>query len=218
MSNVNQGQPAAASGSTSKSDPADPRWDWVMEARVPLLRFVYLSLHLKSKNATQQDAEDLLQDVLISVFRASRSRSGNVPEDKDEFRWYLIRCLTNRVLRWVKKDAKRSDCEPLVRRDADGIEYELQVPGPKSDPESQIFHSEVLLRLNELLSRKEITERRAIQGFFFDGLSCREIADALRVPQNTVKSWVRRFRTRLVISTGRKPRSVGSPVKGGHRG
>lgn len=218
MGDVQQGQPEAASGSTSKSDPPDPRWDRVMADRVPLLKFVYLSLRLKSENATQQDAEDLLQDVLIAVFRASRSGFGKVPEGKDEFRWYLIRCLTNRVLRWVQKDAKRIDCEPLVRTDADGIEYELQVPGPKSDPVSKIFHSEVLLRLNELLSRKELTEHRAIQGFFFDGLSCGEIADALHVPLNTVKSWVRRFRTRLVISTGRMPRWVGSPVERGHRG
>ena len=128
-------------------------------------------------------AEEVLQECYVSVWRhAAEYRPGLAAP----MTW-MTSIVRNRCLDWLR----RPNPEPL---DDEALqEIESGNPGPLTLLE-QGRDSAALARCLRGLEPKQ---RQAIALAFFDGLSHAELAQHLREPLGTVKTWVRRGLRRL---------------------
>lgn len=136
------------------------------------------SLTLRMLRA-QSDAEDLLQEVFMQVWRqaANYSRERGTPEA------WLINITRSRAidkLRFIRRMEKSfvlTD-DPAKAESGDNVE-------------SSASDSETKLTMNSALASLPEAQRRVLELAYFDGFSQTEIADKLKEPLGTVKTRMR---------------------------
>jgi len=121
-------------------------------------------------------AEEVLQETFVSAWRnapeytASRGRA---------FAW-LTTIARNRALDELRR-TRRAAIDPNAALD--------QLPDEEAE---ETYGPSEVRALAECLDALPDGQRRGVQLAYLDGLSHDEIAQALRAPLGTVKSWVRR--------------------------
>ena len=136
------------------------------------------SLALRMLKA-QSDAEDLLQEVFMQIWRqaANYSRDRGTPEA------WIINIARSRAidklrsLRRMERSFVLTD-DPAKAESGDNVE-------------SSAADSEAKLTMNSLLTNLPDAQRRVLELAYFDGLSQTEIAEKLREPLGTVKTRMR---------------------------
>ncbi len=126
------------------------------------------------------EADDVLQEILIQVWRDARRYSPRA----------------GKVLGWVVTMARRRAIDRLRRRQAycrAKDRYQTHIDGhPQSKPQPHALDDISRADLRRFLHRrlKELPpyQREAIELSFFTGMSHREIASATRAPLGTVKT------------------------------
>jgi RNA polymerase sigma-70 factor (ECF subfamily) len=133
----------------------------------------------------QSDAEDLLQEVFMQVWRqaSNYNRERGTPEA-----WLINMARSRgidklRSLRRMEKSFVLTG-DPATAESADNVE-------------SSASHSEVKLSMNSALANLPATHRRVLELAYFDGLSQTEIAEKLKEPLGTVKTRMRNGIQRL---------------------
>ena len=135
-------------------------------------------------------AEDILQEVVVNVWRAAHS----------------FDAAQSQPLTWLTSVARNRAIDSLRRAHA---QPQLKAPPSASgdDEETDVYDSvaddapgplELLSRasdaraLGHCMEGLSAQQRQSVALAFFDGLSHGEVAEAMRQPLGTVKSWVRR--------------------------
>ena len=147
-------------------------------------RLVYaLVLRILQQTAT---AEEVVQDVFLQLWRNTAlydsSRGPFVP--------WLLTVARSRAL-----DQLRLNSERQRRREDQTDELPPLVAIP--DFEGSLDEKRRATRVRELINALNPQQRRAIELAYFEGLSHSEIANALKEPLGTVKSWIRNGLLRL---------------------
>ncbi len=138
-----------------------------------------------SRTYSQQDAEDLSQDILVELIKAS-------PDIKDEkiFYGFMWAVAGNLYKRWCAKKARYADeCE--LTDDIDKPDKRLEQP----DNENEDLH---LLR-RELAFLNE-RSRKAMILYYLENKSCSEISSLLNISESMVKYLL--FKSRKKIKEG----------------
>ena len=127
-----------------------------------LFRFAYMRVGRRT------DAEDIVQDVFLKLFRSSESLSSvrNVKH-------YLIRSISNA-------------CKDFHRRKQDILPLEKAEREMVSDDDLKMY--EEYLRITVLARTLPQEQREVLYMKCIDGLKFREISDILDIPEATVKS------------------------------
>ncbi len=136
-------------------------------------------------------AEDILQEVYVNVWRAAQSFDA---AQSQPLTW-LTSVARNRAI----DSLRRAHAQPLLKTNVtttndDDEETDVydtvadDAPGPL-DLLSRASDARALGRCMEGLNPQQ---RQSVALAFFDGLSHAEVADSMRQPLGTVKSWVRR--------------------------
>ena len=128
-------------------------------------------------------AEEVLQECYVSVWRHAREYSAARAAPMT----WMTSIVRNRCLDWLR----RPNPEPLADEALEALESEAA--GPLALLESGRDSAALARCLRGL----EAKQRQAIALAFFDGLSHGELAQHLRQPLGTVKTWVRRGLARL---------------------
>lgn len=117
------------------------------------------------------EAEDLLHDVFLEVWRAAK----DYDTSRGRVRTWLVIRMRSRALDVVKsaRMARRTDDDTVV----------AQVVAT-DDPSASTDQTRVRAALGEVPA----DQRAVLELAYFEGLSCSEIADKLTVPIGTVKS------------------------------
>lgn len=128
----------------------------------------------------RQEAEDVLQEVYLSVWR----RAGSFEPARASPITWLATLARNRAI-----DRLRS-----VRRAgvADRVESALDIADPDPGALAALEAGDDARRLAGCLGELEEKTSAAIRAAFFGGLSYSELADRSGVPLGTMKSWIRR--------------------------
>lgn len=140
-------------------------------------------------------AEDVLQETFLTVWRVAGD----------------FRASLSPPLAWLGLIARSRSLDFLRRRSAERADAALElddaladsVAGDDPDPMDASQASEQAWALHECLRKLETRQREALSLAYFRDLSHSEVAQQLRLPLGTVKSWVRRALEQLRGCMGR---------------
>lgn len=134
-------------------------------------------------------AEDILQEVFVNVWRAAQSFDA---AQSQPLTW-LTSVARNRTIDSLRRAHVQPQLKTTVNAndDEETDVYDTvadDAPGPL-DLLSRASDARALAMCMEVLSPQQ---RQSVALAFFDGLSHAEVAESMREPLGTVKSWVRR--------------------------
>lgn len=132
------------------------RQDW-------LFRFAYMRIGIR------EDAEDVVQEVLLSVFRRLREKTS-----MDNVEQYLIRAINNACTDYSRR--KHLKIVPI------GMAEQLTV-----DEGDRQIHEE-FIRINRLLESLPLEQSEIVRLKCYDDLTFRQIAELQDIPEATAKS------------------------------
>lgn len=162
------------------------------------------------------DAFDLSQEAFV---RAWRGLSGF--QQEAAFSSWLYRLTANVCLDWLRAK-KRRPTVSLTTADDDGEEAQLEIADPGKSPEELLEAAEDRAALVKAMNELPVDYRQILTMRAINDMSYTEIAEALALPEGTVKSRLSRARLALrnilvkngnkndsasSISTGRRDRS-----------
>ena len=146
------------------------------------------------------DSEDLTQEGMVGLIKAVREFDA----DKEaSFRTFAEVCIRNRLYSALRASAreKHQALNQSVSLDTPDFDSNSYTSGTSNlaqrDPEDSLIDRE---HTAALLSgvRKQLSEFEAkILGYYLDGLTCREIADAVGRPPKSVDNAVQRIRRKV---------------------
>src|SRR6478735_5100410 len=131
------------------------------------------------------EAEDVLQEVFLTVWQKAADFD---PGRASPMTW-LITIARNRAIDRLRA---RGQARRLVP-----IEDAADVADAAPLPESLMEDAQANARLKACLGGLEGHEQKALQGAFFDGATYEEMAERMKVPLGTMKSWIRRALLKL---------------------
>jgi RNA polymerase sigma-70 factor (ECF subfamily) len=134
-------------------------------------------------------AEDLLQEIYVSVWKAAASFDAA----RSQPLTWLTHIARNRAIDSLRRAKAQPRLESTTRGDGDERPDATDMtadegPGPL-ELLNRASHARELSHCLESLSPPQ---RQSVALAFFDGLSHAEVAEHLKEPLGTVKSWVRR--------------------------
>jgi RNA polymerase sigma-70 factor (ECF subfamily) len=145
------------------------------------------------------DAEDAVQDALLSAYRHLGQFRGQA-----QLSTWLMTIVTNAALMQLRR--RHSGYFSLDQEQGeDGLSFSERLSDSKPNPEEVCSTVEARHRLVEGIQRLSPKLRKTLQLRDIDGLTTKEVAHALRVPQGTVKARLARARAKLVGTMRDKP-------------
>ena len=142
-------------------------------------------------NRDRAQAEDILQEVYVSVWRAASSFDA---AQSQPLTW-LTSIARNRAI----DSLRRKQGQPQIRaagtsdgRDSEDEDVYDTVADDSPGPLDLLSRAAAARSLAACMDKLSATQRQSIALAFFQGLSHAEVAAQLREPLGTVKSWLRR--------------------------
>lgn len=145
------------------------------------------------------DAEDAVQDALLSAYK-------HVAQFRGQAR--ISTWLTAIVINAARMKLRRRRGVWLSLEEEhteDGLPLSERIADPRPGPEEACFTSEAHDRLAQVAKQLSPTLRRTFQLRHIDGLTTKETASLLGVPEGTVKAQVARARAKLAGLLRPKP-------------
>ena len=131
-------------------------------------------------------AEEILQEAFVNVWH----HAGSYVAARSQPLTWLTAVVRNRCLDHVRR--RELDTVALSRSGDDGEERDLDFPSTDPSPADMLMAGADAQAVRDCVETLEGSARQAIALAFFQGLTHAELADHLRQPLGTVKSWVRR--------------------------
>jgi RNA polymerase sigma factor (sigma-70 family) len=128
----------------------------------------------------RSEAEDVLQDVYVTVWRKAALFN---PEKASPITW-LVAIARNRAI-----DRLRSS---TVSRRSAPLEEAAEVRDTTPGALDMVVKAEQQARLGVCLGELEEKTSQAIRSAFLDGITYEQLAVRMGVPLGTMKSWIRR--------------------------
>ena len=128
----------------------------------------------------RQTAEDLLQEIYLRVW----SDAARYDPARGRPMTWLITIARSRAIDRLRADLRRS-------ADSDVSEIE-KLEDLSISAEDAVSQSQTVRRLTDCMSKIATDQRQCIQLAYFHGYTHTELAEHLKTPLGTVKSWIRR--------------------------
>jgi RNA polymerase sigma-70 factor, ECF subfamily len=127
----------------------------------------------------RSDAEDLLQEVFVQVWR----QAGNYSEERGSPEAWIMNIARSRAIDKIRS-IRRMEKSFALTDDPARVESSSTV-------ESSAAQSEVRITMNSALANLPESQRKVLELAYFDGLTQTEIAERLAEPLGTVKTRMR---------------------------
>ncbi len=134
----------------------------------------------------QDWAEEVLQECYMNIW----NHAADYAAAKSAPLTWMTSIVRNRCLDWLRRP----------QQEATGDEYEIAVEAWQDEnpgPVEQLMASGDAAALGHCLKELDARQRQGIMLAFFHGMSHAEVADHMKQPLGTVKTWVRRGLERL---------------------
>ena len=134
-------------------------------------------------------AEEVLQEAFVNVWH----HAGSYEAAKSQPTTWLAAIVRNRCLDQLRR--RELDTVTMTTDDDDGKEFDL--PSGDPTPVEMLLAGAEAQSVRDCVDALDAGQKQAIALAFYQGLSHAELADHMRQPLGTVKSWVRRGLERL---------------------
>lgn len=142
-----------------------------------------LKSYLQQLGADPAQAEDLMQEVMVSVWR----KADQYDPQKASVSTWIFRIARNRRI-----DAHRRADKPALEPDEPMLK-----PAEPDQPEQLLDRRQIEARVRHEIERLPPEQLQLLKAAFYDGLSHSEIAENFELPLGTVKSRIRLAFNRL---------------------
>ena len=132
-------------------------------------------------------AEEALQDCFLKVWQKAETYA---PEKGAPLTWLMT------VARYRALDLLRVK-RPEVDMPEEGEDQSLSFADDAQSPEDGAIESEGIGRLDDCMKGLQEEQRQSVLLAYYEGYTHQELAERLKAPLGTVKSWVRRGLSRL---------------------
>ena len=143
-------------------------------------------------NRDRAQAEDILQEVYVNVWRAA----GSFDAMQSQPLTWLTSIARNRAIDSVRRNQTQPQSRTLGPTAEGGDREDESVYDTVADdapgPLDLLSRAAEARSLAACMERLSALQRQSVALAFFQGLSHAEVAEQLRQPLGTVKSWVRR--------------------------
>ncbi len=142
----------------------------------------------------KEDAEDLVQNTFVRVFRTIHQYNGD-----SRFTTWLYRLVINLARDELRARGRKV---PIInpggeqQDDFDPVTL-IEDNDVARDPQAALEHNETRRQLDRAINKLEPHFQLTLTLFYFEDLKYTEIAEILDIPLNTVKSHIRRGKERL---------------------
>jgi RNA polymerase sigma-70 factor, ECF subfamily len=131
---------------------------------------------------------DLAEDVVQESFVAAWERAGEFDPVRGSVMAWLVTIVRHRAIDLLRRRGSRADTR------SDGDAALLALAGPETE---RADRGADLAALQRCLDELEAQPRRVVLMSYAYGYTHEELAETLKVPAGTVKSWIRRSLERL---------------------
>lgn len=139
-------------------------------------------------NRDRAQAEDVLQEVYVNVWRAAQ---GFDAAQSQPLTW-LTSIARNRAIDSLRRKQTEPQTQPAQFHDDEDKDVYDDVPDDAPTPLEMLSRASDARALAQCMEGLSASQRQSVALAFYDGLSHAEVADRMREPLGTVKSWVRR--------------------------
>ncbi|MEO0327353.1 MAG: sigma-70 family RNA polymerase sigma factor [Pseudomonadota bacterium] len=126
----------------------------------------------------QHEAEEALQETYVKIWRsADRFATGKASP-----------------ISWLAAIARNTSIDKYRARKPEtaGIEEAEVIADEAPSPEANVLHSDDMGRLRDCMLELDDRHALAVRQVYLNGWTYMEAADALQIPLNTAKTWIRR--------------------------
>ena len=124
-------------------------------------------------------AHDVVQDVFVDLWR----NPGRYDPAAGSLRTYLTVIARNRAV-----DLLRSELRRIARQQR---HFRLNIGEGPPLPGDELLTADVLAAVRTAIERLPAAQRQVVELAYFEGMTCREVASAVGIPEGTVKSRLR---------------------------
>ena len=132
-------------------------------------------------------AEEALQDCFLKVWQKAETYA---PEKGAPLTWLMT------VARYRALDLLRAR-RPEVEMPEEGEEEPMSMADTAQSPEDGAMEQEGIGRLDNCMKGLQDEQRRSVLLAYYEGYTHQELAERMKAPLGTVKSWVRRGLSKL---------------------
>lgn len=134
-------------------------------------------------------AEDLLQDVFVSVWKAASSFDAHQAQPLT----WMTHIARNKAIDSLRRAQAQPRMETVHGHDDDERpDLDQRLADESAGPAALLERASDARELSRCMQGLSAQQRQSVALAFFDGLSHAEVAERMREPLGTVKSWVRR--------------------------
>ena len=133
-------------------------------------------------------AEDILQEVYVNVWRAA---SGFDAAQAQPLTW-LTSIARNRAIDSLRRAQTQPQLQTATANDDEETDVYDAVADETPGPLELLSRASDARALSHCMQGLTAQQRQSVALAFYDGLSHAEVAEKIRQPLGTVKSWVRR--------------------------
>ncbi len=137
-------------------------------------------------------AQDVVQDVFVELW----TRPDRYDPSAGPLRAYLSVLARNRAV-----DVLRSELRRAARQQR---HVQLVPPQPGLSPPEQVLAADTVSRVQAAVRLLPEAQRRVVELAYFGGMTCREVAAAVGIPEGTVKSRLRLALGKLAAALDRQ--------------
>lgn len=139
-------------------------------------------------NRDRGQAEDVLQEVYVNVWRAARTFDA---AQSQPLTW-LTSIARNRAIDSLRRAATQPQVQISHTSDEEDSDVYDNMADPASGPLEMLSQASDARALSHCMDGLSAQQRQSVALAFYDGLTHAEVASHLGQPLGTVKSWVRR--------------------------
>ena len=135
-------------------------------------------------------AEDVLQEVYVNIWRSAQSFNPALSQPST----WLNSIARNRAIDSLRRRQTSPQTVSSVVTDADDEETDMlnALPSDAPGPLDLLEQASEAMALQDCMGQLNKDQRQSLALAYYQGLSHSEVAEQLRQPLGTVKSWVRR--------------------------
>lgn len=139
-------------------------------------------------NRDRGQAEDVLQEVYVNVWRAARTFDAA----QSQLLTWLTSIARNRAIDSLRRAATQPQVQINHTLDEEDSDVYDTMADPASGPLEMLSRASEARELTHCMDGLSAQQRQSVALAFYDGLTHAEVASHLGQPLGTVKSWVRR--------------------------